>query len=84
MSKSANPTRSDSDAVFLGWQKTLAGDIFPIFNVTAADHPFFHSTVTEATLRKLNLRVPQIPQLYTDRHFQHPDDNTLSHKYNKF
>lgn len=66
MSQSANPTPSDSDAVFFGWQKTLSGNIFPMFNVTATDHPFFHSTVTEATLRRLNLRVPQTPFPYPD------------------
>ena len=51
MSKYPSPTQSDSDAIFLGWQNTSAGDISPMFNVTAADHPFFHSTVTGTTLR---------------------------------
>ncbi len=51
MPKYMNPTRSDSDAIFIGWQKTSEGNILPMFNVTAADHPFFHSTVTDATLR---------------------------------
>ena len=66
MTKYVNPTQSDSDAIFLGWQKTLEGDSFPMFNVTAADHPFFRSTVTGATLRKLNLRVPQTPSPYLE------------------
>ena len=50
---------SDSDAIFLGWQEKLSGDIFPLFNITVADHPLCHSTVSEATLRRLHLQVPQ-------------------------
>jgi len=66
MSKYMNPTKSDSDAIFVGWQKTIEGDTFPIFTVTAADHPSLHSTVTGATLRKLNLRVPQTTSPYPE------------------
>jgi hypothetical protein len=53
-----NPLGSDSDANFLGWQKTLPGEFFPLFNITIANHPLFHSTVSDATLRKMRLRVP--------------------------
>lgn len=65
MSKLINPRKSDFDADFLGWQETVAGDIFPIFNITAADHPLYQSTVSEETLRKLHLRVPQMPPPYS-------------------
>jgi phage/plasmid-like protein (TIGR03299 family) len=50
---------SDSDAFFLGWQKTLSGDFFPLYNITAPDHPLYNSTVSDSTLRSLSLRVPQ-------------------------
>jgi phage/plasmid-like protein (TIGR03299 family) len=50
---------SDSDAFFLGWQKTLSGDFFPLYNITAPDHPLYNSTVSDATLRGMRLRVPQ-------------------------
>ena len=58
MPEHKNPPGSDSDANFLGWQKTLPGEFFPLFNITIADHPLFHSTVSDATLRKMRLRVP--------------------------
>jgi hypothetical protein len=50
---------SHSDADFLGWQETLKGNFFPLFNITVADHPAYHSTVSEETLRGLGLRVPR-------------------------
>lgn len=37
-----------------------------MFNVTAENHPSFHSTVTDETLRKLHLRVPQTPPSYPE------------------
>jgi hypothetical protein len=52
---------ANSDAVFLGWQKTPSGEVFPIFNVTAKNHPLYHSTVSEQTLRNQNLKIPQMP-----------------------
>lgn len=58
MSKRANPSSSDSDAKFLGWQKTGAGKVFALYNITAAGHPSLGSTVTDKTLHKLNLQVP--------------------------
>jgi len=33
--------------------------MFALYNVTAADHPSFGSTVTETGLRRLNLKVPR-------------------------
>ncbi len=66
MSKLMNPSNSDSDAKFLGWQKKFSEDVFPLFNITVADHPLYQSTVSEATLRKLHLRVPRIPSPYSE------------------
>ena len=40
-----NPSDSDSDANFLGWQKNLPGEFFPLFNITVSVHPSYHSTV---------------------------------------
>lgn len=57
---------SDSDANFLGWQGKLSGELFPLFNITVADHPLYQSTVNEATLRRLHLRVPRIPSPYPE------------------
>lgn len=62
--KSSNRTLQDSgrdQAVFLGWQRTRSGDLYPLYNVTAQGHPYFGSTVSEKTLRKLNLDVPMTP-----------------------
>jgi len=50
---------SDSDAVFLGLQKTDSGDIIAFYNITAKNHPSFGSTVTDSTLRDLNLQIPK-------------------------
>jgi len=66
MSEPANVPGSDSDAEFLGWQETLSGEIFPLFNVTVADHPSYQSTVSDATLRRLHLRVPRILSPYPE------------------
>jgi hypothetical protein len=51
---------SDSDASFIGWQETLSGKFYPLFNITIADHPLYRSTVSDDTLRRLRLRVPDI------------------------
>jgi hypothetical protein len=61
MSEQTNQSSSDSDAKFLGWQKTGSGEVFALYNVTAADHPSFGSTVTEKSLQKLDLEVPGAP-----------------------
>jgi phage/plasmid-like protein (TIGR03299 family) len=66
MSNLKNQSRTDGDAVFIGWQNSLSGEIFPMFNITAQDHPFNHSTVSEKTLCKLNLRVPQTQSPYPE------------------
>lgn len=64
MAESAKNPEWDCDAVFLGWQHKSNQDLFPLFNVTVADHPLYHSTVSEATLRRIHLRVPRIPSPY--------------------
>ena len=58
MPKHTNSHIVDSDADFLGWQKTRSGNIFPLFNITVADHPSYRSTVSDETLRRMRLRVP--------------------------
>ena len=66
MSKPMNQPKSDFDAKFLGWQERKSTDIFPLFNITVENHPLYQSTVSEATLRKLRLRVPQTLSPYPD------------------
>jgi hypothetical protein len=39
MSERSLPPDPDSDAAFLGWQGSLSGDIFPLYTITAEDHP---------------------------------------------
>ena len=53
-------TRND-DAVFLGWQETRSGKSFALYNIMAAGHPAAGSTVTDRTLHKMNLQVPDAP-----------------------
>jgi hypothetical protein len=57
----------NEDAEFKGWQKTGSGEVFPLYNITAAGHPARGSTVTGTTLHKLNLRVPDAPLPLTPR-----------------
>jgi len=64
MSGYRNPNGLDADADFVGWQETLSGKSFPLFNITAAAHPLCGSTVSDATLRGLGLRVPQTLSQY--------------------
>lgn len=61
MTEETNASSSESDATFLGWQKTGSGEVFGLYNVTAANHPSRGSTVTENGLRMLNLQVPGVP-----------------------
>jgi hypothetical protein len=55
-------TRNE-DAVFMGWQPTRSGEVFALYTITAAGHPSFGSTVTDKSLRTLNLEIPQTPPL---------------------
>jgi phage/plasmid-like protein (TIGR03299 family) len=66
MPEKTNLTGSDSDANFVGWQETLSGEFLPLFNITAAAHPLYQSTVSEATLRRLHLRFPRIIAPYPE------------------
>ncbi len=62
--KSAEPLPLDdqhAQAVFIGWQWTRSGKIYPLYNVTVEGHPYFGSTVSDKTLRRLNLDIPQTP-----------------------
>jgi hypothetical protein len=52
----ANPPGSDSRSNSRGWQLTVVGEPVPLFNIPAADHPAFGSTVSENCLHKLNLQ----------------------------
>ena len=52
------------DAVFVGWQTSPSGNIFPLYNILKIDHPSYHSTVDEKTLQKLHLRIPRTPSPY--------------------
>lgn len=61
MPERTNPASLDSDAEFLGWQKINSGEVFALYNITAAGHPSLGSTVTDTTLHKLNLEVPGTP-----------------------
>jgi hypothetical protein len=61
MSENTDLPDSSSDAEFLGWQKTRSGEVVPLYNITAEGHPSCGSTVTENSLRKLDLKVPYVP-----------------------
>ena len=50
---------SDSDAIFIGWQETLSGEVIALYTITAAGHPSFGSTVTKENLNMLNLQIPR-------------------------
>ncbi|NTW17357.1 MAG: DUF932 domain-containing protein [Syntrophaceae bacterium] len=66
MFKHINSTGSDPDANFIGWQEKISGEIFPLFNITTPDHPLYQSTVSEATLRRLHMPVPQTLSPYPE------------------
>ena len=64
---SARPWRQTprtEDAVFVGWQKSMSGNIFPLYNIHKRGHPSYHSTVDEKTLQRLHLRIPRTPSPY--------------------
>lgn len=54
----------NKDAVFVGWQTTMSGELFPLYTILAEGHPFCHSTVSDARLRSLHLSVPRTPSPY--------------------
>ncbi len=61
MPENDDQSRSNSDAEFIGWQRSTNGAEFALFNVTAPGHPLFHSTVSEKTLRQQQLEIPPVP-----------------------
>jgi len=63
MSEHTNQSDSNSDAKFLGWQKTKSGETVALYNVTASGHPSCGSTVSEKSLQQMNLQIPEIPPL---------------------
>ncbi len=65
-SVSEPPAVQHRDVEFLGWQETLSGDIFPLYNVFKKDHESYQSTVTEKTLQAQHLRTPKTPSPYPD------------------
>ncbi len=62
MVRAVPQTNRIQDAVFVGWQKTGGGETFALYTITAADHPSLGSTVTDTSLRKLNLQIPRTPR----------------------
>jgi hypothetical protein len=60
MIKEKEQPSSVGDAEFLGWQETSRKP-FALFNITHPEHPARGSTVSEETLRELNLDIPKIP-----------------------
>ncbi len=54
------------DVEFLGWQETMSGEMFPLYNVMKVGHPSHRSTVTEETLRAQHLRIPRTPSPFPD------------------
>lgn len=61
--RSAN---SNGDAVFIGMQQTRSGETFPLYNITADNHPLRGSTVSETTLNEMNLQVPEQYNAHND------------------
>ena len=61
MTENANTYGTNSDAVFIGWQKNSQGGSFALYNITKSEHPSFGSTVTEESLRDMNLKIPDAP-----------------------
>lgn len=57
-------TTGKNDAVFLGWQSIIDGEMIPLYTVMLEGHPLFHSTVSDVTLRKMHLRIPHTPSPY--------------------
>jgi len=59
--ESSHPAPVNSDAEFLGWERTPKGEIFALYNVIAKQHPLYQSTVSEKTLNQQHLQIPQTP-----------------------
>ena len=59
--KESNESSVNMDAEFIGWQEFPSGKMYALYNVTAAKHPLYHSTVTAKTLLEHNLNIPSTP-----------------------
>lgn len=59
-------TGQSEDVQFLGWQKTVTGDIFPLYNIVKNEDPSYGFTVTEETLYRLHFRVPRTPSPFPE------------------
>ncbi len=58
MSRNKNISSFQSDAEFIGWQEDSNGGRFALYNITVQNHPLRGSTVTEKSLRDMNLKIP--------------------------
>ena len=65
ISQHTNHFDSNSDAKFLGWQKTISGETVALYNITASGHPSCGSTVSEKSLQQMNLQIPETPSPQT-------------------
>jgi hypothetical protein len=62
LSASDSPQSNQSeDAVFIGWQQVDEKEAFPLYTITASDHTSYGSSVSDKTLRALNLQIPETP-----------------------
>ena len=55
--------KAEPTVEFIGWQETVSGDVFPLFNIVDVKHPSYGSTLTETDLRELKLEIPSVPYL---------------------
>ena len=62
MHRHTNSSTPGPDAVFIGWQESPFGGVFPLYNITKTDHPARGSTVSNKELREMHLRVPEFPR----------------------
>ena len=59
------PAIESQEVAFLGWQRTLSGDIyFPLYTILKTDNPLYLSTVSQDTLRAQHIRIPATPSPY--------------------
>ena len=61
MFRRTNRSAAGTDAVFIGWQPSPWGGVFPLYNITRAGHPARGSTVSDRELRAMRLRIPDSP-----------------------
>lgn len=61
MFKRTNRSATGKDAVFIGWQPSPWGGVFPLYNIVRAGHPARGATVSDRELRAMHLRIPDSP-----------------------